>query len=112
MNFGEPNGGMISSLKNFRAPRELKSSAAMARATGHLDMFSVPTSRYWFPLSVFGSGPAKSTDQTLNSLFIGIRPWNYSLLSGLVLFHASQLRTKLEISVRRFGQKNRLAINS
>ena len=46
MNFDEPKGRMISSLTNFRARRELKSSAGMARASGHLDMRYIQISMY------------------------------------------------------------------
>ena len=71
----------------------------MAFANSHLDMCSIPIGRNWFPLSVFGSGPAKPTDQVLNSPLVVIRPWNFSLLSGLVSWQTSQLRTKFESQI-------------
>ena len=67
---GGPKGSMMASLTNLITVSELEDESGTA--TGHPVKCSTAMSRYVFPLSDFGNGPAKSIEKTENREMTGI----------------------------------------
>ncbi len=97
---GGSNNVITSFLKNFITPSELNTSAGIAQATGHFEIYSTATIRYWFPPFVRGSGPAKSMHHVWNNPLIGILPANFfgSLVRVSDRYHSSSRRSPLFVA--------------
>ncbi len=112
MNCGGPKNKIISLLKNSITPRELHKSAGIAHATGHFNICSTATIRYWYPALFRGKGPAKSMNQVWNSPLSGIFPANSLRFADFAFWQISQLFTKLAPSFRIFGHQKRFGTNA
>ncbi len=95
MNFGGLNNLIISFLTNSMTLTESNYSIDIAQATGHFNICSTATIKYWFPALVRGKGLAKSIQHAWNSPLTGIFPTISFGFARFFFWQMSQLFTKL-----------------